>query len=107
MFFSSTSSLQLYAYSDVIWDTDPLDFKFISIYCVFLGSSLVSWKTKKQTVVARSSVEAELRALACVTAEVTWLWWLLDNFRIPLTTSMHVHCDSTDAISIAQDSLKY
>jgi hypothetical protein len=68
---------------------------------------LVSWKTKKQTVVARSSVAAELHDLACVTVEVTWLQWLLDNFRNPLTTSMHVHCDSTDAISIAQDPVKY
>ena len=45
----------------------------LSAYCVFLGSSLIAWKTKKQTVVSRSSDEAELRAMATVTAEVTWL----------------------------------
>ena len=39
-------------------------------YCVFLGSSLVVWKTKKQTTVARSSVEAEIRALASIVQEV-------------------------------------
>ncbi|WVZ76752.1 LOW QUALITY PROTEIN: hypothetical protein U9M48_024695 [Paspalum notatum var. saurae] len=87
LFFSSSSSLQLYAYSDATRGTDPSDFKSISTYCVFLGSSLISWKTKKQTDVARSSAEAELRALACVTAEVTWLQWLLADFGVAITSS--------------------
>ena len=64
---------------------------------------MVSWKTKKQTVVARSSVAAELHDLACVTVEVTWLQWLLDDFEISGTTPTTVHYDSIDAISIAQD----
>jgi hypothetical protein len=62
---------------------------------------LVSWKTKKQIVVARSNAEVELRALACVTAEVTWLQWLLDDFEISRTTPTTVHYDSINAISIA------
>jgi hypothetical protein len=44
--------------------------------------------------------------LACVTAEVTWLWWLLADFGVTLS-STHVHCDSTGAISIAQDPVKH
>ncbi|WVZ94049.1 hypothetical protein U9M48_039991 [Paspalum notatum var. saurae] len=81
--------------------------KSISAYCVFLGSSLISWKTKNQTVVARSSVEAEVRALACVIAEVTWLRWLLADFGVAIPSSTPVHCDSTGAISIAQDPVKH
>jgi hypothetical protein len=65
-----------------------------------LGSSLIAWKTKKQTVVSHSNVEAELRALAYVTVEVT-LWWLLADFGVALSSSTSVHCDSTGAISIA------
>jgi hypothetical protein len=106
LFFSSTNSLQLSAYYDATWGTDPSDFRSIFAYCVFLGSFLVSWKTKKQTVVSRSSAEAELHALACVTAEVTWLRWLLADFGISLTTTL-VHCDSTGAISIAQNPMKH
>ena len=68
---------------------------------------MVSWKTKKQTVVAHSSAEAELRALACVTVEVTWLRWLLANFGISLTTPTTVRCDSSGAISIARDPIKH
>jgi hypothetical protein len=43
----------------------------LSAYYVFLGGSLIAWKTKKQTAVLRSSVEAELRAMALLTTEVT------------------------------------
>jgi hypothetical protein len=106
LFFSNSSSLQLHTYSDATWGSDPSDFKSLFAYCVFLGSSLIAWKIKKQTVVSRSSTEAELHALACVAAEVTWLRWLLADFGVaPSSTS--VHCDSTSAISIAQDPLKH
>jgi hypothetical protein len=103
LFFSSSSSLQLHAYSNATWGSDPSDFKSLSAYCVFLGSSLIAWKAKKQTVVSRSSIEAKLRALACVTAEETWLQWLLADFGVALS-STPVHCDSTSAISIAHQT---
>jgi hypothetical protein len=107
LFFSSSSSLQLHAYFDATWGSDPSDFKSLSAYCVFLSFFLIGWKTKKQIVVSRSSAEAELRALACVTAEVTWLRWLLADFGVALSSSMSVHCDITGAINIAQDPVKH
>uniref|UniRef100_A0ACD5WTB9 Uncharacterized protein n=1 Tax=Avena sativa TaxID=4498 RepID=A0ACD5WTB9_AVESA len=73
LFFPRSSSLQLQCYSDATWASDPSDRRSLSAYCVFLGGSLIAWKTKKQTAVSRSSVEAELRAMALLTAEVTWL----------------------------------
>jgi uncharacterized membrane protein YhfC len=99
-FLAPTLFSCLYAYSDATWGIDPLNFNSISAYCVFLGPSLVSWKTKKQTTVAHSSAETELRALACVTAKVTWLRWLLADFGIPLITSTLVH-------NIVQDPVKH
>ena len=73
LFFPRSSSLQLQAYSDATWASDPSDRHSLSAYCVFFGGSLTAWKTKKQTVVSHSSAEAELRAMALLTAEVTWL----------------------------------
>jgi hypothetical protein len=73
LFFSHSNSLQLQAYSDATWASDPMDRHSLSAYCVFLGGSLIAWKTKKQTAVSRSSVETELRAMALLTTEVTWL----------------------------------
>jgi uncharacterized protein YecA (UPF0149 family) len=68
---------------------------------------LIAWKTKKQTAVSRSSAEAELRAMATATAEVTWLRWLVENFGVPATASTPFSSDSTGAISIAQDPVKH
>jgi hypothetical protein len=71
LFFPRSSSLQLQAYCDATWASDPSYRHSLSAYCVFLGGSLVAWKTKKQVAVSRSSVEAELCAMALMIAEVT------------------------------------
>uniref|UniRef100_A0ACD5TPR3 Uncharacterized protein n=1 Tax=Avena sativa TaxID=4498 RepID=A0ACD5TPR3_AVESA len=101
LFFPRSSSFQLQAYSDTTWGSDPADRRSLSAYCVFLGGSLIAWKTKKRTAVSRSSAEAELRAMALLTAEVTWLWWLLADFGVSITTPTTLLSDSTGAISIA------
>jgi histone deacetylase 1/2 len=74
---------------------------------VLLGGSLIAWKTKKQIAVSRSSVEAELRAMALLTAEVTWLRWLLVDFGVSVMTPTLVLSDSISAISIARDLVKH
>uniref|UniRef100_A0A8R7R8J0 Reverse transcriptase Ty1/copia-type domain-containing protein n=1 Tax=Triticum urartu TaxID=4572 RepID=A0A8R7R8J0_TRIUA len=105
LFFPRSSSLQLQAYSDATWASDPSDRHSLSAYYVFLGGSLIAWKTKKQTVVSRSSAEAALRAMALL-AEVTWLRWLLQDFGVSVTTPTPLLSDSTGAISIARDPVK-
>jgi hypothetical protein len=84
-----------------------MDHRSLFAYCVFLGGSLIAWKMKKQTTVSRSSVEAELRAMAFLTTEVTWLRWLLTDFGVSVMTPTPLLSDSTGAISIARDSVKH
>jgi len=107
LFFPRSSSLQLQAYSDATWASDPTDRQSLSAFCVFLGPSLIAWKTKKQTAVSRSSAEAELRAMATATTEVTWLRWLLEDLGVTVTAPTPLSSDSTGALSIARDPVKH
>ncbi|GFY95362.1 hypothetical protein Acr_10g0007470 [Actinidia rufa] len=88
--FSSQSSLQLYAYSDADWAGDPTDRRSTTGFCFFLGDSLISWRSKKQTLVASSSTEAEYRALADTTQELLWLRWLLQDMGVSHSGATHV-----------------
>uniref|UniRef100_A0A2N9I3U8 Integrase catalytic domain-containing protein n=1 Tax=Fagus sylvatica TaxID=28930 RepID=A0A2N9I3U8_FAGSY len=103
--FSAQSSLELRAYADANWAGDPTDRRSTTGYCFLLGSSLISWRSKKQSVVARSSTEAEYRALADATSELLWLRWLLADMGAPQTTSTPIHCDNRSAIHIAHNDV--
>ena len=80
--FSSTSSLDLRAYSDADWAGDPTDRRSTTGYCFYLGESLISWRSKKQSLVSRSSTESEYRALADTTQQLVWLRWLLEEMGV-------------------------
>ena len=70
LFYLAQSSLVLHAFSDADWAGDPTDRKSTIGYCFLLSSSLISWRSKKQTFVAHSSTEAEYCALADTTSEL-------------------------------------
>jgi hypothetical protein len=105
LLFPSTSSLKLSAYSDASWDSDPSDRKSTTGFCVFLGDSLISWKSKKQDVVSRSSTEAEYRAMAVTTCEIVWLRWLLADMGVDVSQPTPLHCDNKSAMQIAKNSV--
>ena len=67
LLFSSSSFLQPRAYCDANWENYLMTRRSTSGYCVFLGDSLIFWKTSKQKIVSRSSVEAEYRSMAVAT----------------------------------------
>uniref|UniRef100_A0A2N9FY23 Reverse transcriptase Ty1/copia-type domain-containing protein n=1 Tax=Fagus sylvatica TaxID=28930 RepID=A0A2N9FY23_FAGSY len=73
----------------------------ITGYCVFLGDSLVSWRSKKQHTVSKSSAEAEYRAMASVVCELMWMVPLLKDFKVKHSKKALLFCDSKAAIHIA------
>ncbi|KAJ9539073.1 hypothetical protein OSB04_031806 [Centaurea solstitialis] len=64
LYFSSMSTLTLRGFSDADWDSDLTDRRSTTGFCFFLGESLISWHSKKQSLTARSSTEAKYHALA-------------------------------------------
>jgi len=70
---------------------------------LLLGQSPISWKSKKQPTIARSSSEAEYRAMAAAAAEVTWMVRLLGELGISNLKPVTLHCDNQPALHIARN----
>ena len=96
-------SLQLTAYSDSDWASCPMSRRSVTGYVVLLNNSPISWKSKKQSTVARSSAEAEYRAMAQAAAEVTWLVSLLKALGVSHIKLVTLNCDSQSALHIARN----
>ena len=62
--YSNHGHNRLECFTNADWAGSKEDKRSTSGYCVFVGGNLVSWKSKKQSVVSRSSVESEYRAMA-------------------------------------------
>ncbi|XP_077215577.1 secreted RxLR effector protein 161-like [Tasmannia lanceolata] len=90
----------LEGFSDVDWNTLSEDSKSTTGYVFTIGSGAVSWRSKKQTIIAQSTMESELIALTSVFEEASWLRNFLSD--IPIwerpAPAVLIHCDSTAAI---------
>ncbi|KAK4386183.1 Retrovirus-related Pol polyprotein from transposon RE2 [Sesamum angolense] len=87
------------ALQDPDWAACPLS-KITHRILYILGISPVSWKTKKQTTVARSSAEAEYRSMAATTCEITWVTNLLQDLGVRIDTPVPFFCDNKAALHI-------
>nr|KYP50032.1 Retrovirus-related Pol polyprotein from transposon TNT 1-94 [Cajanus cajan] len=92
----------LTAFTDADWASDPNDRRSTSAACIYLGPNLVSWWSKKQLLVARSSTEAEYRALAQAITEVLWIQSLLKELKVPLNTPT-VLCDNQSTVALSHN----
>ena len=72
---------------------------------MFVGGNLVSWKSKKQSFVSRSSVEYEYRAMTQSTCEIMWLHQLLAEFSIKTSVLTKLWCDNQAALHIASNPI--
>lgn len=101
LYFPSNSTMELRGFTDSNWANCPDTRRSTSGFCFFFGSALISWKSKKQRTVSRSSSEAEYRALALGGCEAQWLIYLLNDLQIHSSQPVVIYCDNHSAIHIA------
>ncbi|KAL2237379.1 UNVERIFIED_CONTAM: Retrovirus-related Pol polyprotein from transposon RE1 [Sesamum indicum] len=100
LFFPAHNSSSLVGYCDADWASCPDSRRSLTGYCIFLGSALISWKTKKQPTVSRSTAESEYRSLATTVCELQWISYLLRDFQVPVHTPIPLYCDNQAAVHI-------
>ncbi|GKE74395.1 ribonuclease H-like domain-containing protein, partial [Tanacetum coccineum] len=103
----SSSTTDLVAYSDADWAGCPTTRRPTSGYCVFLGNNLLSWSSKRQPTLSRSSAEAEYRGVANVVAETCWLRNLLHELHTPLSSATLVYCDNVSVVYLSCNSVQH
>ena len=96
----------LEGYSDANWIANNSGSNEISRYIYTLGGGSVAWRSKKQTILSRSTFEAELCVLDETGMEVEWLKRLM--FGLPMVRkslpAISVHCDSMTTIAKIKSS---
>ncbi|XP_040366874.1 secreted RxLR effector protein 161-like, partial [Rosa chinensis] len=107
LFSKHNNILEVCGFTDADWAGNITDRRSTSGYFIFVGGNLVTWKSKKQKVVARSSAEAEYRGMAHGVCELLWLRNLLRDLGFILKNSMQLYCDNKAAIDISHNPVQH
>ena len=101
--FIGSKDFVLFGYSDADWAGDLVSRKSTSGYLFRIGGATVSWKSKRQSIVALSSTEAEYVALCSAAQEAVWLRNLLTDINQAQHNATTIHEDNQGAISLARN----
>lgn len=107
LLFSKNNITDIEGYTDADWAGDQTTRKSTSGYFTFVEGNLVTWRSKKKKVVARSSTKAEFRRMAHGLCELLWIKRVLKDLGIKYMKPMYLHCDNKSAIEIAHNPVQH
>ncbi|WJZ83312.1 hypothetical protein VitviT2T_003004 [Vitis vinifera] len=107
LFAKNIDHQSIEVYTDADWAGAVDDRRSTSGYFTFVGGNLVTWKSKKQNVVARSSAEAEFRGMALGLCEALWLRLLLQDLGYLSRQPIRLFCDNKAACDIAHNPVQH
>jgi len=96
---------KLHAFSDADWAGNKDDYSSTSAYLVYLGCNLISWSSKKQTTITRSSIEAEYRSVAATVPELSWVCSLIQELGVALPSSPVIYYDNVGATQLSSNPI--
>ena len=97
--YKSTGKIDLTLYTNSNFAGSKVDYRSIAGYCIIRGGNLVTWRSKRQSVVSKSSTKAEFRVMS----KVMWITNMLNDIRIPYIQPIIIHYDKKLNVSIAHD----
>lgn len=95
------SPLNLHAFSDADWAGDRDDYISTMGHIIFLGRTPITWCSKKQKSLSRSSTETEYRAVASTAADIMGVQNLLQELRVPMSLTPVIYCDNLSATHLS------
>ncbi|CAL5338710.1 unnamed protein product [Camellia sinensis] len=107
LLFKPSEQKEVAIFTDADWAGSIEDRRSTTGYCTFVWGNLVTWKSKKQNVVARSSAEAEFRAVAQGICEGLWLRRILEELHAELELPVKLYCDNKAAINISLNPVQH
>ncbi|CAJ2646885.1 unnamed protein product [Trifolium pratense] len=107
LFFKKTNERNVSIFTDADWAGSVTDRRSTSGYCTYVWGNLVTWRSKKQGVVARSSAEAGFRAMAQGICEGLWIHRVLEELKMKIELPLKLYSDSKAAISIAHNPVQH
>jgi len=91
---SHVVDLSFTAFCDSNRARDTYDHKSTTAYLIYIGPNVISWSSKKQPIVAKSSTEAKYRIIATTTTELLWLRELLQELGHPIIKTLLLFYDN-------------
>src|ERR1044072_6435970 len=105
--FKKTIQRNVSIFTDADWTGSVTDRRSTSRYYTYVWGNLVTWRSKKQGVVARSSAEAEFRAMSQLFCEGLWILRVVEEVKMKIKLPLKLYSDSKAAISIAHNPVQH